>query len=190
MDSEVVHSPTSGVSMVLEQEVAFLAPRVPTSCTSPTSDDTMVLHKHGPKHSAPCPSPRCLSPRCPSPRFSTSVYGKSRPMSKSKKWKKSKKRRESMSARRDGEDDSEGTWSRRIQHREAGVQAIWRSSDYQIVTEMGLGPRLVSTPDPRDRILSKRVWETGVQNWRKDLQRLVNDRVDAVKGNHHATIEQ
>ena len=65
--------------------------------------------------------------------------------------------------------DDEETWQRREAHRTAGVVAVKRSRQYLIVTEDTENAR-PKTPNPRDRTLSKRGWERGVQVWRVKLE--------------------
>ena len=65
--------------------------------------------------------------------------------------------------------DDEAAWERRTAHRLAGVVAIKRSAHYLSVTE-DTGTARPKTPDPRDRTVSKRGWERGVQVWREKLK--------------------
>jgi len=61
---------------------------------------------------------------------------------------------------------------RRIQHRQAGVTAVKNSSDYQLVSRMPSHCAVVA-PDPHDATISKRTWERQMQEWRKELRRIV-----------------
>jgi len=67
---------------------------------------------------------------------------------------------------------AEEVWQRRSAHRAAGVAAVKRSADYISATADPHVPR-PNTPDPTDRMLSKRAWERGVQQWRMDLKAVV-----------------
>ena len=68
---------------------------------------------------------------------------------------------------------SEEVWQRRMAHRAAGVAAVKRSPDYISATAAPHVPR-PNTPNPTDRLLAKRAWERGVQQWRLDLKVLVS----------------
>lgn len=65
--------------------------------------------------------------------------------------------------------DDEDTWQRREAHRAEGVAAVKRSRHYLTVTE-DTGNARPKTPNPRDRTLSKRGWERGMQVWRFKLE--------------------
>ena len=78
-------------------------------------------------------------------------------------------RRRSRSPPGANEVGDEEVWERRTAHRLAGVVAIKRSAHYLAVTE-DTGNARPKTPDPRDRTLSKRKWERGVQVWRAKLE--------------------
>ena len=81
-------------------------------------------------------------------------------------------RRRSQSPSGANEKCSEEVWQRRSAHRAAGVAAVKRSADYISVAASPRVPR-PNTPDPTDRMLSKRAWERGVQQWRMDLKAVV-----------------
>jgi len=73
-------------------------------------------------------------------------------------------------------DTSEDTWMRRIRRRSIGVATIKRSADYidLMVTRSTQNEDDPSdgilTPDPEDRSLSKRAWESSMQEWRDVLR--------------------
>ena len=81
-------------------------------------------------------------------------------------------RRRSRSPSGANEKCSEEVWQRRSAHRAAGVAAVKRSADYISAAASPRVPR-PNTPDPTDRMLSKRSWERGVQEWRMDLKAVV-----------------
>ena len=63
------------------------------------------------------------------------------------------------------------SWLEMQRKREAGVEAVKRSADYQQFPRFGLfAQRRPPTPDPADRTVSKRSWEAGMQRWRRDLR--------------------
>ena len=64
---------------------------------------------------------------------------------------------------------SEEDWERRTAHRQAGVTHIKSTIDYQRSLAFSNRP---ATPDPRDRRVSKRKWETSVQAWGAKLREL------------------
>merc|ERR1712187_1034498 len=70
---------------------------------------------------------------------------------------------------------TEEDWQRRQEHRQAGIDATKRSALYQRFAcaraegRVGLMPA-PSTPNPTDRSISKRKWESGMQMWKQDLQ--------------------
>ena len=78
-------------------------------------------------------------------------------------------RRRSRSPSGANEKCSEEVWQRRSAHRAAGVAAVKRSADYISAAASPRVPR-PNTPDPTERMLSKRAWERGVQQWRMDLK--------------------
>ena len=63
-------------------------------------------------------------------------------------------------------------WVRRTAHRAAVLAAVKRGANYLAATQDPTFPR-PQTPDPTDRTVSKRRWERGVQQWRKDLEGVV-----------------
>eukprot|EP00973_Karenia_brevis_P023925 3298936-Karenia_brevis.AAC.2 len=63
--------------------------------------------------------------------------------------------------------DSEVTWQRREQKRNAAVRAIKASPEYKST----IRPR-PKTPDAFNRTISKRQWEFSIQEWRRELRTL------------------
>ena len=59
----------------------------------------------------------------------------------------------------------EADWTRRIQKRSEALVSIKRREEYAAVP-VASRPK---TPDPQDRAVSKRDWETSVQLWRSQL---------------------
>ena len=58
--------------------------------------------------------------------------------------------------------------ARRLRKRATGVAAVMRTPAYIIVT---LVHKIqLPTPDPYNRSVSKRAWETSMQNWRRALR--------------------
>ena len=65
-------------------------------------------------------------------------------------------------------------WERRSAHRQAGHDAVKRTSDYVrwCTRDEMCGTRLrPPSPDPCDKRLSKRMWERSVQTWRVELRK-------------------
>ena len=59
----------------------------------------------------------------------------------------------------------EAEWTRRIQKRSEAIVRIKKIEEYTAVP-VAFRPK---TPDPKDRAVSKRDWETSVQRWRSEL---------------------
>ena len=80
-------------------------------------------------------------------------------------------------------------WDRRVMHRVAGVEAIYRSREYQawklmletssfrayletVETGRLAEMRALKPPSPWNESLSKRAWEKAMQAWRRELRSL------------------
>ena len=85
-------------------------------------------------------------------------------------------------------------WDRHVMHRVAGVEAIYRSREYQAwklmletssfrayleteETERLAALQALLQPSPLDRSLTKRAWEKAMQAWRRELRRLTEFRL-------------
>ena len=85
-------------------------------------------------------------------------------------------------------------WDRRVMHRVAGVEAIYRSREYhawQLISESGSFFAYLETEDPErlaalqaleppspwDKSLTKRAWEKAMQAWRRELRGLAQFRL-------------
>ena len=56
----------------------------------------------------------------------------------------------------------------RLAHRFNGITAVHNSSNYRVVLEV-LSEKRPRSPNPTDRNVSKREWESAVQQWRYEL---------------------
>ena len=71
---------------------------------------------------------------------------------------------------------SEDVWNHRIQHRKNSVAAIKATEEYVIFDEERSDPNfsyfeaLPTTPEPMNRQLSKRDFESQIMNWRRNLR--------------------
>ena len=71
---------------------------------------------------------------------------------------------------------SEDDWNHRIQHRKNSVAAIKATKEYVKFDEERSDPNfsyveaLPTTPEPIDRQLSKRDFESQIMNWRRNLR--------------------
>ena len=80
-------------------------------------------------------------------------------------------------------------WDRRVMHRVAGLEAIYRSREYQawklmletssfhayletVETGRLAEMRALKPPSPWNESLSKRAWEKAMQAWRRELRSL------------------
>ena len=70
---------------------------------------------------------------------------------------------------RNGVNDVEEDWLRRRQKREAAVYAIKKTPAYILVRCRG--NVRAETPNPHDRRMSKRKWESSIMRWREGLRR-------------------
>lgn len=86
---------------------------------------------------------------------------------------------------------SQDEWERRVEKRLSAVAMIKNSSEYQKMLERhcsaersGTASTLMNlpkTPDPTDRTISKRTWETQLQLWRAAIKQWRSDEgVDLV----------
>ena len=84
-------------------------------------------------------------------------------------------------------------WDRRLKHRAAGVEAIFRTREYgarKLMLESTFRTYLeteetdrlaalqaLEPPSPLDRSLTKRAWEKAMQAWRRELRSLTQFRL-------------